>query len=412
MALAPQLLRLHLPPSWIEPVEARHARAQHTFLHIRTAVRIAGIHPPWVVLYDLRQHRQPPAQATLQILIRHLGLHEIRHEVLGNGDILRPFWDETAARTQHGRHRLAVVAVRQAHHHHIFVIGLLVLEHRQFGRQGPIEVHDEQPFVIGVIVVGIVPAQRFRRDEAFFVGVGHELDRVNRGLPHFGIVGVQHSVFGNDPGAAVGVHEMLEQVVAVVRPDGGDLQADAVNLAHAFGTQRRLHGLEEIPELVPGVRRVRQLEAGFGHEAAPNMERRAALLDRREIESAALLNLVVIGRCEQRGFAQSRPVGFDDIADIDKLIVPGMLRQDRFRRAMENQIRHVAACQRGDRLLVQCRERHDTEFDLVAGELLVVRDGFAEGDVLLLDEALPGPNDGGCSRGVGKIGARQRAYRG
>ena len=51
----------------------------------------------------------------------------------------------------------------------LLVVRLLVLDHREFGRQRAIEIHHEQLLVIGVVVVGVVPAQRLRRDVAFLV---------------------------------------------------------------------------------------------------------------------------------------------------------------------------------------------------------------------------------------------------
>ena len=97
-----------------------------------------------------------------------------------------------------------------------------------------------------------------------------------------------------------------------------------------------------------------------------------------------------------------------DVADILEFIVPGVLRQDRRGRVVEDQVGHVPAGQGGDRLLVQGLEGHDAEVDFVAAELFIVGDGFAEGRVLLLDEPLHLPDDRGGARGVGDIGTRQR----
>ena len=126
------------------------------------------------------------------------------------------------------------------------------------------------------------------------------------------------------------------------------------------------------------------------------MERRAALLDRAQIEAALLRDAVVEAGGQQRGLAELRLVRLDDVAHVHQLIVPGVLRQDRRRRVVENEVRNVAAGQRGDRLLVQRHERHDAEVDLVAAGLLIVRDRLAERRVLLGNEALH-PADGGLA---------------
>ena len=65
------------------------------------------------------------------------------------------------------------------------------------------------------------------------------------------------AILGKDVLATVGYQEIAKQAIAVVGPDGGDLHAQRIHLAHALGAQLRLHRLEEIPEGVPGLRGIR-----------------------------------------------------------------------------------------------------------------------------------------------------------
>ena len=60
---------------------------------------------------------------------------------------------------------------------------------------------------------------------------------------------------------------------------------------------------------------------------------------------------------------------------------------------VEDQVRDLAAGDRGYRLLIERLERHDAEVDLVAAGFLVVRDRLAESGVLFRDEALYLPDD-------------------
>ena len=65
---------------------------------------------------------------------------------------------------------------------------------------------------------------------------------------------------------------------------------------------------------------------------------------------------------------------------------------------MEDQVRHVAAGDRGDRFLVQCREGHYAEVDLIAAGSLVVRDRLTERVIFLGNKTLHLPDGRGCSR--------------
>ena len=220
---------------------------------------------------------------------------KILHEVLCHLDVLRPLRDKAAAGTDLARHRRAVILVRQAQHLHFLVIALRVLGYdRELGRKCAVEIHHEQLFMVGVIVVGVVPAQCLRRHIAFLVQTRHELDRAYRRLAHLRIVGVQLAVLGDDIQAAVRNQEVVEQIVAVVRSDRGDLQADGVHLAHALGAQLLLHRLEEVPGVVPFLRRnIGHLEAGLLDQVSPDVDRGTRLLHRSQIVGALLRGAVV-----------------------------------------------------------------------------------------------------------------------
>ena len=352
------------------------------------------IGPPRVVLDDLRYGGAPAAQATLEVLVHHCRLDEVLHEVLCHLDVLRPLRDKAAAGTDLARHRRAVILVRQAQHLHFLVIALRVLGYdRELGRQCAVEIHHEQLFVVGVIVVGVVPAQRLRRHIAVLVKTRHELDRVYRRLAHLRIVGVQLAVLGDDIQTAVRNQEVVEQIVAVVRSDRGDLQADGVHLAHALGAQLLLHRLEEVPGVVPFLRRnIGHLEAGLLDQVSPDMDRGTRLLHRSQIEGALLRGAVVEAGGQQRGLGELVLLRLDHVGHIDQPVIPRVHRQDNRRCVGEYQVRDIPAGHCGDRLLVQRHERHDAVLDLVAGRLLVVGDRLLERRVLRGNEALPNPD--------------------
>ena len=85
-----------------------------------------------------------------------------------------------------------------------------------------------------VVVVGVVPAQRLRRNVALFVAIRHIFDRPDGRLAHARIVGMQLPIPGHNVSAAVSTHEMRHQTVAVIRPDCGDLQTERVHAPHAL----------------------------------------------------------------------------------------------------------------------------------------------------------------------------------
>src|ERR1700722_13504403 len=109
-------------------------------------------------------------------------------------------------------------------------------------------------------------------------------------------------------------------------------------LSPSLGGQGVLHRLEEIPKSIPGIRNVRQLEAGLLDQIAPNMDWGARLLDRSQVEAAFPRGIVVEAGAPQRGRAELRSVDFHDVAYVDQPVVPGVLRQNRRGSVMENEV--------------------------------------------------------------------------
>ena len=253
-----------------------------------------------------------------------------------------------------------------------------------------------------VVVVRIVPAQRLGRYVALLVGVGQVGDGLDRRLAHLGVVGVQPTI-RRDHIAPVGDHEGLEQAVTVVWPDRRDLQAKRVNLAHALAPEFLLRRLEEIPERIPRLGRVRQFQAGLLDQAAPNVERDAGLLDRREIVAVGFCSLVIESRAFPGRLRKLRFVGLNDVTDIDQLIVPRVLRNDGLGRVHENQIGDIASGQRRDCLLVLRQERHDAVVERIAACLHIVRGQLLERFVLRLHEPLVDPDGRRRSGSIGNI---------
>ena len=262
------------------------------------------------------------------------------------------------------------------------------MEHRDLGRDGAVEIHHDLLGMEGVIVVGVAPAQRARRHIAFLVGGGDVGQRLDHRLLHLGIVEMRLAVRRDDVVAAVGDQEVVEGVVSVGRPVGGRLQAVDVDVALGLA-QLLLHRLEEVPERIPGLGRVGQLEAGLLDHRVPDVERQHAAFD-RNVGVAALLGdvVVVLGR-QQRRRMEVILLGLDDVCDVKQLVVPGILRHDRLvGDVVEHDVGCVAAGQARDDLLHRRPEGDEAELDLVAARLLVGRHQVLERFVLFLDEAL------------------------
>ena len=281
---APDLLGVGLGVAGVEARIVGHGRVDHAFGGVGRAMRVL-LEPERILLHQVRHRRQPAAQPGLQVEVQVGRLDHVLQEVLGDRDVLRAFRDEGAGRAELGPHRLAGVVVRQLQRDGIVVL-LLLVEHRDLGRDGAVEIHHDLLGVESVVVVGVAPAQRPRRHVAFLVGRGDVGERLDHGLLDLGIVEMTLAVRRDDVVAAVGDQEVVEGVVAVGRPVGGRLQA--VNVDVALGlAQLLLHRLEEVPERVPGLGRVGQLEAGLLDHRVPDVERQHAAFDRHVGDSRA-----------------------------------------------------------------------------------------------------------------------------
>jgi hypothetical protein len=97
---------------------------------------------------------------------------------------------------------------------------------------------------------------------------------------------------------------------------------------------------------------------------------------------------------------------FDDVADIDELVGPGVQRQ-KLKVGQLHDIRYDAAGNRRDCLLAHRREGDDAVLDLVTARFLVVGEQLFEGNILLLGKALNPPQLRGRRRRVGDMRPRQ-----
>ncbi len=253
----------------------------------------------------------------------------------------------------------------------------------------------------GVVVVRVVPVDRARRHKAFLVGGGRIGHRLDHRLLHFRVVEVQFAVLADDVLAAIGDHEIIEHVVGI-DPVGGDVETEAIDVAHARLAQALLHLLEEIVIGIPGLRDVRHLVAGLLDQWPPNMVGQHVKRQRNAVQTALFLNAIVAIDVEQRGFGVLLALGRHDVGHIDQLVVPGE-QSDDLGRVVGEKIRDDAAGHRRDDLLALRRERRDVELDLVAAGLLVIRDNLFERRILFLDKALRPPDLRGRRCCVGYI---------
>src|SRR6516225_1221138 len=93
---------------------------------------------------------------------------------------------------------------------------------------------------------------------------------------------------------------------------------------------------------------------------------------------------------KQNNLVILRFLGFDNVADIEELVVPGVQRVNE---KSWSSIRSgtTPARDRRDFFLTQRHERDDAEVDRVAAGLLVIRDELAQRHVLALNKALAKP---------------------
>src|SRR6516164_8247682 len=124
------------------------------------------------------------------------------------------------------------------------------------------------------------------------------------------------------------------------------------------------------------------------------------------VEAALLCDAVVAVGIEQRSLSVLLLLRFDNIADIEQLVVPGIERDDLVRIVAEH-VRDDATLHRRDDLLALRRERHDAELDRVAAGLLVIGDVLFDRRILFRDKALRPPHLSSGRRRVGDVGPRQ-----
>ena len=121
-----------------------------------------------------------------------------------------------------------------------------------------------------IVVVGVVPVDRARRDKTFLVGGRRIVQRLYRGLLYLRVVKVQLAVLADDVLAAIGDQQIIKQKIGVIAV-GRHLQAEAENVTHPLFAQSLLHVLEKIIIGVPGLRDVFNLVAHLLDQRPPYM---------------------------------------------------------------------------------------------------------------------------------------------
>ena len=264
---APHMFVLHLRISRIVDPEWRYCWAEQTLRDVSHPMRVFWIEPPRVVLYDRPHARNVAPKSGLQQLVIDFWLYDVFEEVLGNIDVLCPFWNQAERTADLTCHRLAVVAERQAHRHNIPVIFLFVND-RDLGRDRAIEVHYDLFGVKGVVIVGVVPVDRAGRYKPFLIGGGRIGQRLDRRLTNFRIIEVQLAVSCDDVLAAIGDQKVIEHVVRIVAI-GGDLESEAIDLAFPLSSQLSVYILEEVIISVPGLWNILDLVTGLLDQRPP-----------------------------------------------------------------------------------------------------------------------------------------------
>ena len=122
------MLVLDLGVGRVVDPELRHGRAEQGLLDICHPVRIRRRTTTGHPLTIDGMAGTAPAEPGFQILVADLRLDQIFEEFLGDRDVFCPLRDQAAGVTSLARHRLAVVAERQAHRDDVVVILLLALD--------------------------------------------------------------------------------------------------------------------------------------------------------------------------------------------------------------------------------------------------------------------------------------------
>ena len=122
--------------------ECRHGRAEQALLDIGLAVRVLGSshHGSFFTIDGIAGMLRP--SPVFSYSLRTFGWIKYFRKSLATVDVFCPLRDQAARLGGLARHRLAVIAERQAHRHDVVVI-LLVLDDRDLGRDRAVEVHHD-----------------------------------------------------------------------------------------------------------------------------------------------------------------------------------------------------------------------------------------------------------------------------
>src|SRR5215469_12697381 len=96
----------------------------------------------------------------------------------------------------------------------------------------------------GVVVVGIAPVERARRDIALLVSGGDVSDCLDHGLFDSRIVEMRPPIGSDNAHSVIGSEKIREHLIAVGWAIGGWLQAQGIDATHALAAQLLLHRLE------------------------------------------------------------------------------------------------------------------------------------------------------------------------
>ena len=182
---APDMLVLHLGISRIVDPERRHCRAEQTLRDVSHPMRVSGSsHHGSSFTIDRMDGMLRPRPVFRYSLVT-FGCMRYLRKSLATSTFFAPFGIRPQRTGDLTRHRLAVVAERQAHRHDIPVV-LLVVNDRDLGRDRAVEIHHDLFGMKGVVIVGVVPVDRARRHIAFLIGGGRIGQRLDRRFAHFG----------------------------------------------------------------------------------------------------------------------------------------------------------------------------------------------------------------------------------
>ena len=92
------------------------------------------------------------ASPTFRYSFKICGWNQVLEKIFGRRDVLRPLRDQSTCGRRLARYRVAVIAERQASCDDVMIIGLLVRDNRDLGRNRAVEIHDDLLGMEGVVV--------------------------------------------------------------------------------------------------------------------------------------------------------------------------------------------------------------------------------------------------------------------